>query len=334
MTMARLPDLTKDPTLEAIDAALEARQSRRPRDYLGMSAIGRPCERALWYDFRWCSVIALNAATLKRFTDGHHGEALQAERLRLVDGIELHTHDDNGQQFGFSDFGGHFRGHMDGAIRGLLQAPKTWHVWEHKQVEPAKQAALETAKREFGEKNALAKWDATYYGQAQLYMHYSGMVRHYLTCSTPGGRHTVSVRTDYNPGHAIWLTERSRRIIQAESPPPRLSDDPEHWQCQWCDHHSICHEGKLPEVSCRTCVHATPELDGDRRWSCARWKKDLSRTEQTAGCSEHLYIPGVTPWEVVDADPEDNSITYDRHKNGGVGGLNSVTLREVVNGAD
>lgn len=330
--MAKLPDLQGDPTLGAVDAALEENQSRRPREYLGMSVIGRPCEREIWYGYRWCSEIAFNAATLKRFADGHHGEALQAARLRAVDGIELHTHSGDGGQFGFYDLGGHLRGHMDGAILGLLQAPKTWHVWEHKQVDPKKQAALEVAKREHGEKAALAAWDETYSGQAQLYLHYSGMRRHYLTCATPGGRHTVSARTDYDRAAAERLLERARRIIEATSPPPRISEDPEHFVCNWCDHRPVCHGRQLPVVSCRTCVHATPETDGDRRWSCARWTKDLSTTEQKAGCSEHLFIPATTPWTVVDADPEENSITYTDHKNGGTGGLDSRTLREVANG--
>ncbi len=33
--------------------------------------------------------------------------------------------------------------------------------------------------------------------------------------------------------------------------------------------------GKLPAVNCRTCAHATPELDGKARWSCASHKRDL-----------------------------------------------------------
>lgn len=331
--MAKLPDLLRDPTLEAVDTALEAEQVRRPRPYLGMSAVGRECDRELWYSFRWCSQLAFNAATLKRFADGHHGEDLQAARLRKVEGIELHTEDKDGGQFGFHDLGGHFSGHMDGAILGLLQAAKTWHVWEHKQVDEKKQRKLEKLKQEHGEKGALAVWDATYYAQAQLYMHYSGMRRHYLTCSTPGGRHTVSCRTEYDKETAVRMIDRARSIITAPTPPPKLSEDPEYFVCRWCDHRSTCHEQKIPEVSCRTCVHATPETDGDRRWSCALWSKDLPLAEQMDGCDQHLFIPQVLPFRVVDASEEENSVTYEGGaKNGGIGGMDSRTMREVVNG--
>lgn len=324
--------LHRDPTLDAIDAAIEARQERRPRLYLGMSAIGRGCDRSLWYSFRHASPIAFNAAVLKRFADGHAGEDGQAARLRMVKGVELHTHDETGRQYGFEDHAGHLRGHMDGAIRGLLQAPKTWHVWEHKQVDQKKQDALARLKREKGEKAALEAWDQTYYTQAMLYCHYSGMTRHYLTCSTPGGRHTIGIRTDYHAPTAWRAIERARRIIQSDTAPPRISENPEHPECRWCEHRAVCHEGALPLVSCRTCVHATPEMDGDGRWSCARGLDSIPPAAQRAGCPDHLYLPTMTPWHPVDANEAENSITYEGgHKNGGPDGMTSMEMREMAN---
>lgn len=333
--MAALPDLTKDPTLEAVDTAIERVQSKRPRDYLGMSGLGSECERALWYSFRWCSEIASRADLIKCRIDGYQGESLQADRLRLVKGIELHTEDpETGEQFEFIDFGGHLRGHMDGAILGLMQAAKTWHVWEHKQVNEKKQRALQKAKSEKGEKAALEAWDLTYFGQAQLYMHFSGMTRHYLTCSSPGSRHTIGVRTDYQPTVALRLLVRAEYIITAESPPAKISDNPDHFVCQWCDHRDTCQGGVIPQVSCRTCVHSTPELIGDRRWSCARYRADLSFQEQETACEDHLFIPPLMPWPYIDASPEENWITYDTPagilKNGR-GGLESYQLREEQN---
>ena len=91
--MAAIP-APADPTLVAVDAAIELRgNAEQHRPYLGMSAIGRACSRALWYGFRWCSPNTFDAATLKRFEDGHRGEDIQADRLRLVEGIELLTID-------------------------------------------------------------------------------------------------------------------------------------------------------------------------------------------------------------------------------------------------
>lgn len=327
--MAKLPDLHQDPTLEAADRALEADQDRRPRPYLGMSAIGRECEREIWYSYRWCSEIAFNAATLKRFADGHHGEDLQAARLRMVEGIELHTHDANGRQYEFVDIAGHFKGHIDGAILGLLQAAKTWHIWEHKQVDEAKQRKLIKLKQELGEKAALEAWDMTYYVQAMLYCGYAGLTRHYLTCSTPGGRNTVSVRTDYHAPTAWRYTERARRIINASEPPPRISDNPDGIPCRWCDHRETCHEGRPPLVSCRTCAHSTAVTDGEGgRWVCGLKAKDLTQLDQRRACPSHLYIPALLPWRAVDASPEENWIQYENGVINGGNGLSSMEIKE------
>lgn len=310
--MAEIP-ASLDPTLQAADAALEAQaRQQRPRGYLGMSSIGRPCERALWYGFRWAASPEFDAATLKRFEDGHRGEDLQAERLALVDGVELLTRDPmTGGQYAAVDHGGHFRGHCDGLITGLLQAPRTRHVWEHKQVGDTKQKALEKAKAEKGEKGALAEWDETYHAQAQLYMAYFGCERHYLTCASPGGRRTVSVRTDFDPDAATRLRDRALRIIQASEPPPRISDKAEYYICKWCDYSDICHGAALPAPGCRTCCHATPEFDGDGRWSCARWQSDPPTEFQAEGCADHVYIPALVSYATaVEADTAVNRVTY------------------------
>jgi len=334
--MAPLPPVDVDPTLMAVDAAIAARgNAEPPRPYLGMSEIGRPCERALWYGFRWCSPPRWDAVVLKRFEDGHRGEDLQAERLHLVEWIELHTLDPRtGAQFGFHDLGGHLRGHMDGAIRGLLQAPATWHVWEHKQTDDKKQALLVKAKAERGEKAALAAWDEVYHAQAILYMHYAGMDRHYLTCASAGGRHTVSVRTNACPRTAQALLAKARRVIASQEPPGRLSERPDWYQCQWCNHRALCHRTAsltVPVVTCRTCAHATPELDGDGRWSCARYGIDLPVEIQRRGaeCAQHVFIPALLPWPVADADEQAGTVSYAGDEGlmvNGPGGWSSVEI--------
>ena len=308
--MTKLPDIT-DPTLDAVDRAIEARENdSHHRPYLGMSAIGDPCARKLWYGFRWTTPKQFDAATLKRFADGHLGEDVQADRLRLVEGIELHTHTPEGKQFGFVDHAGHFRGHMDGAIHGLIQSPKTWHVWEHKQTGDKKQQKLAKLKAEKSEKSALAAWDEIYYAQAVLYMDYSGMSRHYLTCATPGGRTTVSCRTEEDGAAAIRLKAKASNIIASDSPLDKISESPGWYQCKWCDHFELCHGQATAEVNCRTCLHATPEQDGDGRWSCARSGQDLPIDKQRTGCTGHLYVPGILSNIAEQVDADEHGVKY------------------------
>lgn len=312
-----------DETLAAADAALVAAQEAMPRPYLGMSALGHPCTRRLWYEFRWSLRRSFDAVTLKRFEDGHRGEAVQAGRLRMVRGIELHTHRPDGSQYGFTLCGGHVRGHMDGAILGLLEAPKTWHVWEHKQVGEAGFRELSRLRERVGEKVALREWNEVYYGQAQLYMRCSGMNRHYLTCATPGGRSTLSVRTEVDTAFADRLIARATRIVEAVEPPERLSDRPDWFVCKLCDYHPVCHGTAAPLPTCRSCAHATPVVQ-DGQWHCGRHGITLTIASQAQGCQGQRYIPALLAgWsEAIDADTERNVVRY----------RNTLTGAEFENG--
>lgn len=306
----------EDPTLAAADRALEAAENQHRFDpgqlqrVVRMSAIGHPCERALFYRFRWAGTREFIAAdTLKRFADGHYGEMMMAARLRLVEGLSLWVIDPaTGQQFELSDHDGHFLGHIDGVVLGLLQAPKTPHVWEHKQVEEKSQRELARLKTELGEKNALREWKPEYWAQAQIYMHYTELERHYLTVSSPGGRHTISCRTEYDRLEAERLSERARSIIAADRAPPRISEDPTWFQCRWCEFHAVCHQGMLPFFNCRTCLHSSPVAEGG--WHCGLWKKHLSVEAQYNGCRYHLYLPSLIDGEQVDADDKGEWVEY------------------------
>lgn len=300
--MAALPE-PMDPTLDAADRALEQRQERRRRGHLGMSQIGGQCERAIWYSFRWAAKPNFDANTLKRFQDGHASEAVAVARLKGVPGIQLHEVDESGQQFKFTDFGGHFSGSCDGAVLGILQAPKTWHILEIKASE--KWTDLDKAKRKVGEKHALAEWNAVYYAQAVLYMHYAGLERHYLVCVSPGARRWTSVRTNADPVAAQILRDKAERIIFTDSTPNRIGG-PDSFACRFCDFSSVCHDSASAERNCRTCLNVTPVRDGE--WKCEKFGHNLSIDDQEAGCPEHRFLPDLVPGEQIDAD--NYSVSY------------------------
>lgn len=324
-----------DPTLQAVREAIEARAAaEEARPYLGMSAIGQSCERRLWYGFRWAARERMDADSWMRIQDGHRSETVMAEYLRLVPGLRLDTLDPRtGQQFGFVDLGGHFRGHADGMVRGLKQAPTTLHVWEAKATNEKKQQQLAKLVREKGEKSALKAWDAVYHAQAILYMAYAEVTRHYLTCSSPGVRGIESVRTDTDLDEARRLRAKAERVITAAEPLPKINEDPAWYECKFCPAQDVCHRGAMPAVSCRTCAHATPEMDGDGRWSCAWHQRDLSVPDQRKACDQHRYIPALMPWPAVDASAAENWIEYQlpdgRTFRNGPHGANSYLSREL-----
>lgn len=300
--------LSTDPTLAAADRALEDKEAHnKRREYLGMSQLGDDCDRLLFYSFRWAFSERYGAETLKRFLDGHASEDVQAARLRMVPGIQLDTHHPvTGQQFRYTDHDGHFSGHCDGKITGILQAPVKKHIWEAKAVGEKKMTEFRKIKNELGEKETLKKWNFVYYVQAQLYMHYEGTDRHYLTVSSPGVRDWDSCRTEYDAAFAIKQKARALRIIKSNEPLTRVSDKADWWKCKGCPARGICHEGDAPLRNCRTCLHSTPIADG--QWHCDRWGKNLTRDEQEAGCPAHKFLPPLVPGEVTYAT--DTAVHY------------------------
>src|SRR5690606_41232817 len=92
---------------------------------------------------------------------------------------------------------------------------------------------------------------------------------------------------------------RADRIITATTPPERISDNPDDWRCRFCPALILCHGADdrtavavpIKTLSCRQCIHATPETDTDYgRWSCAYYGKSLSDEQHDDACPHHLLI--------------------------------------------
>jgi len=256
--MAEINHTVFDRTLAEIDKKLEAKNSGIPkRNYVGMSSIGKECQRELWYTFRLASRRLIGARGVREIQDGFTQEDKMAERLRLLPGIELHTVDPNtGKQISFSFLDGHFSGHADGVIKGILEAPEKWHIWEHKSVNEEKFNKLKKLRIELGEKQALKEWDFVYWTQAQCYMAASDLDRHFLTVSTPGGRDYISVRTERSLTAIDGILEKAHGIIHGKIP-DRISNKREFYLCKFCSHFGVCHDGQTPLRNCGTCSRRT-----------------------------------------------------------------------------
>src|SRR5574337_818227 len=105
--MVALPKTITSPTVAAIYAGYEKREAAEPRrGHLGASVIGRPCERQLWYAFRWAYQEQFKGRMLRLFQRGHREEDWFAADLRST-GAQVHSVDPRtGQQFRFSAVGG------------------------------------------------------------------------------------------------------------------------------------------------------------------------------------------------------------------------------------
>lgn len=241
--MAQLPDFNEDPTIKALIKMLEDEEATKvQRGYLGASGVGAPCERQTWYQYNGYPADSMKINGILATTEGHRSEDLMAALLRRLPGIELWAVDENGEQFGFTDLDDKFQGHIDGVIKGIYQAPKTPHLWEHKSVNEKKFEKLIQLKDKFGEKQALKQWDETYFVQGQIYMGKMGLDRHYLTVTTPGVRNFISCRTEFDKDAFDNAMKKAQRIITMKSAPARITENKTFYMCKAypCKFYDIC----------------------------------------------------------------------------------------------
>lgn len=288
--MAPLPPPANQ-TVTAIYRGYEQARRDERRPHLGASVLGRECDRELWYIFRWATKAEHAGRLLRLFARGDLEEPRLIEDLRRIGVTVLDLDPDTGKQWDVRDLGEHFGGSMDAVALGVLEAPKTWHLLEFKTHNAKSFAKLL--------KDGVQQSKPEHWAQMQTYMHLAGLERAlYLACNKDTDE-LYQERIHADAAAAIRLIERARRIIFAARPPARISEDPAFFKCRFCDHRSICHEGNLPEVNCRTCIHSSPLEAGG--WQCERWNKPISTEEQRVGCPNHLMHPDLVPGEQIDA---------------------------------
>lgn len=287
--MAELPPVSS-PTRDAIFAAYEADAEDGFRRHLGASQIGKACERALWYDFRWVTQRRHPGRLLRLFETGQREEARLVQNLRRIGATVLELDPETGRQFYVTAHGGHFAGSLDGLALGLPEAPKTWHVLEFK-THSAKSFADLLAKKVQASK-------PQHYAQMQIYLQLIGLQRALYLAVNKDTDDLYVERVHADAVMAQRLLDKAGRVIFAPAPPARISEDPSWYQCRLCEHAPLCHGDEAAAVHCRTCLDATPIDEG---WRCERFAKALSDAEQRRGCPYHLYLPPLVPGDQVDA---------------------------------
>ena len=327
--MATLPT-PNHTTVAKIYQAYESDADSGNRPHLGASLIGRPCERQLWYTFRWVDSKKFDGRMLRLFETGQLAEARFTANLRRI-GVEVHDVTPDGKQWRVSDLGGHFGGSMDGACVGLPEAPKTWHVVEMKTHNDKSFTDLV--------KNKVEKAKPEHWAQMMVYCGYTGMDRAFYLAVNKNTDELYSERVDFDPVEFAKLKARAERVIRAAEPPMKISNDPSWYVCKLCSFHEHCHGDTAPAVNCRTCSHSTPEMDGDARWSCAvrsGFNQEIPMSVQREGCFQHRIIPILLQNFATQKDFVNGDVVYstphgDFANGDGPGALSSQEIRDLAN---
>jgi len=289
--MVALP--IQSPTIEAVYRHYETENEKEPRrTYLGGSIIGEECSRALWLNFRWADEPKFPGRILRLFETGHLSEARIIANLRAI-GCEVWDKDpETDEQFRYSTLGGHLSTGADGIVLGLLESPKTPHLFEGKTKNKRLYAVL---KKDGIEDKHVA--------QMQLLMGMAKLKRavYIVQNKDTDDLHLERIKFESKRYKALLL--KAERIIFADSPPMRIAEDPASWLCKWCDYSDVCWGRKVAAYNCRTCAHSTPLREGG--WDCA---KDES-------CENHLFIPPLLDWAGQPVDGGEGWVEYEKFIN-------------------
>lgn len=269
-----------DNTVKRIYASWEARSKLRFSRRLGASQIGRPCDREIWYGFRWAKQQAFEGRMLRLFARGGIEETCIGEDLKNI-GVEFMPLDpDTGEQWEFSELGDHFVAKLDGAGCGFVEAPATWHVVEIKTANDKSFSVLQ--------KEGVQKAKPEHYAQMQVGMSMSGMDRAVYLAVNKNDENIHMERIRFNKADYSRILQRAKEIIFSNTAPDRINDSPAWWQCKFCGFANICHDnGELAAVNCRTCKFSMAQESGG--WMCD--KNGTALPSQP--CTDHVYAEGM-----------------------------------------
>ena len=243
------------------DATTEAQS---PRPHLGISMVGQSCARRVWYAFRFYKPESFSGRILRLFRRGAKEEDL------VCDDLAKAGHPVRARQKRV-----HISGHVSGSIDGIIEWEGKEHLLEIKTHN----------KKSFDdlEKNGVEKSKPQHYTQMQLYMAGLDLTRawYYAVCKDDDRIYTERVKLDQ--GFADDQARRAVDISLADTPPPRISDRPEWYECKMCPVWGVCHAGEEPQKGCRSCAFSSVR---EKDWYCNRWSEVIPFDMQKTGCDE------------------------------------------------
>ena len=230
-----------------IDKALTSEHSKQTkRDYLGASRLGVSCNRALQFEYTDTPKDEdqnFTGRILKIFQAGHVFEELMIKWLRQA-GLDLVTHKQNGDQFGFTVAGGKVKGHIDGVIIG---APEDLSftfpmLFECKSLNDKSWKDVV--------KKGLAASKPIYAAQIAIYQAYmeSSIVG---ICKNPALFAAINKDTaevyfeliDFDQELAQKMSDRAVMILRATEAHellPRIASDSSYFECKFCPWQERC----------------------------------------------------------------------------------------------
>jgi hypothetical protein len=217
---------------------------------------------------------------LRLFQTGHLQEERIQDDLKNA-GFQVWTHQEDGNQFTYTDETGHFVCKLDGVIKGVIGAEKTPHDLEIKTHSLKSYTELV--------KKGVEKAKPVHYWQMQAGMLFGKFTRalYVALCKNDEAYHIERVREDKFVQDTI--KGKIIKLVEARTPPVGLSDTGEAFDCKWCDMREVCLGEKKPIKTCRSCEHVQV-LPTDGAWWCALGGVELNNEDQKTACHHYEVI--------------------------------------------
>jgi len=266
-----------------MDDAYRGREDKF-RSHFGVSQLGKPCSRELWYGFRWFTYTPHSAKTLRLFNRGHLEEARFLAMLSILPGVTLYATDSTGGQYRLSDFGNHFGSALDGVAVGIPDIPGGVPCLLEFKTAGDKSFAKTV-------KEGMEKANPVHFVQVQTCMSYFDLTHCLYMVVNKNTEDLHAEVIPFDDHTADYARRRAEHIIFTDVAPRRLANAGPGWhECRFCDHKDVCLFKGEPERNCRSCTHSCPETTGG--WLCDKFNIELSKEAQLLGCND--WVPNTT----------------------------------------
>lgn len=271
------------------------------RNHLGISEIGEACSRKIWYKFRWMGQEYFDGRMRRLFARGHREEEKYISYLegigckvyRFQDPI-LNYHPESDDYFLSAQFdpgNGHvedvtglerhevealkrglkrkqFRvsgvmGHYGGSTDGVIITP--WYPDPFIAEFKTHNTKSFTGYVKDGLKKAKPQHWSQMNGYGEKMQIKYGI--YFPENKNDDDIKVEVVKLDWE--HGKQLERKAEEIILAKEPPPKISENPAYFNCQYCFMSDVCHKGAIPIKNCRSCRNATPTENAT--WTCSRF---------------------------------------------------------------
>lgn len=195
-----------------------------PRNYVGASSIGHPCERKIWYELKGKP----KEYTSEQLRTFEIGKRLESMILDDVEKSGIPVSRDHNQ-------------YMDSYVPRLCGTPDAIIFFEESghailEIKTAKDSSFRTF-----QKKGLKLWNEAYYAQIQTYMGLTGLNEAFIIALNKDTSELHDEHVLFDEIFFEGIRAKAKKIIESENEPDKLSDSPMFYMCKMCSFKKTCH---------------------------------------------------------------------------------------------